>query len=173
LVAYLFFHELAPGADAVGYEEGLRRFHAALAGAGVPGFIGSRTYRVGPQYCDWYVVATSAALDPLNDAAVSGRRSASHSDVARLAVNFTGKLLTLAAGEYDSDARSEVRFSKPHGVTYPDLYRRLEPWTNRPGVSMWRRMMVLGPPPEFCLIAALDISLPDDLEPDVFRREPL
>jgi len=173
LIAYLFFHELAPGADAGDYEEGLRRFHAALAGAGVPGFVGSRTYRVGPQYCDWYIVTTSAALDPLNDAAVSGRRSASHTDVARHAVKFSGKLMKLAAGEYDPEAGIEVRFSKPHGMTYPDLYRALEPWTNRPAASLWRRMMVLGPPPEFCLLAKSDVSLPEEMDPQAFRREPV
>lgn len=173
MIAYLFFHELAPGADGTEYEQGLRRFHSALAAAGVPGFVGSRTYRVGSQYCDWYLVATSAALDPLNDAAVSGGRSASHDDVAQRAVNFSGKLLKLAGGEYRSDASIEVRFSKPRGMTYPDLYRRLERWTKRPQVSLWRRMMVLGPPPEFCLLAASDVSLPDELDPQVFRREPV
>ena len=173
MIAYLFFHEIAPDGDALRYEDGLRRFHEALAGAGVPGFAGSRTYRLGPQYCDWYLVESSASLDPLNDAAVSGQRSASHADVASLATNFTGKLLKLTAGQYSADAGIEVRFAKPHGMTYAHLYRLLEPWTSRSDVSLWRRMMVLGPPPEFCLIARSDVDLPDELDAEVYRREPV
>jgi hypothetical protein len=173
LIAYLFFHEHASHADVARYEEGLRRFHASLGAAGVPGFMGSRTYRVGSQYCDWYVVTSSAALDPLNDAAVSGQRSASHAAVAREAVDFAGKLLKLAAGEYDAGAGTEIRFSKPGGTTYADLYRMLEPWTSMPGVSLWRRMMVLGPPPEFCLLAKSEVTLPAELNPQVLRREAL
>jgi hypothetical protein len=173
LIAYLFFHEHASHAGVAEYEEGLRRFHASLAAAGVPGFVGSRTYRVGSQYCDWYVVTSSAALDPLNDAAVSGRRSAPHAAVAREAVDFAGKLLKLASGEYDADAGTEIRFSKPHGTTYEELYRKIEPWTSMPDVSLWRRMMVLGPPPEFCLLAKSEITLPAELNPQVLRREAL
>lgn len=173
MIAYLFFHDHSSQADVAQYEEGLRRFHASLAAAGVPGFVESRTYRVGTQYCDWYVVTSSAALDPLNDAAVSGRRSAPHAAVAREAVDFAGKLLKLAAGEYDAGATTEIRFSKPGGTTYADLYRNLEPFTSTPGVSLWRRMMVLGPPPEFCLLAKSDVTLPPDLNPQVLRREAL
>lgn len=173
MIAYLFFHEHAAEADAAKYEEGLRRFHASLAAAGIPGFLGSRTYRVDSQYCDWYLVESAAALDPLNDAAVSGERSAPHAAVAREAMNFAGKLLKLAAGEHHSDATTEIRFSKPGGMTYADLYRRLEPWTSRPGVSLWRRMMVLGPPPEFCLLAKSEITVPAELNPQVLRRDGL
>ena len=173
MIAYLFFHEIAPDGDAIRYEEGLRRFHSTLAQAGVPGFIGSQTYRVGSQYCDWYVVENSAALDPLNDAAVSGQRSASHADVARVATNFAGKLLKLAAGQYSPDATTEIRFAKPHGMTYPHLYRLLERWTGRGDVSLWRRMMVLGPAPEFTLIARSEVDLPRELDAEVLKREPV
>ena len=173
MIAYLFFHELAPGADAGAYEEGLRRFHAALAEAGVRGFVSSRTYRVGGGYCDWYVVESSAALDQLNDAAVTGRRAPSHDAVARHATKSAGKLLTLARGAFEPDTRFEVRFSKPQGMSYSDLYGRTAGWTKHPGVSLWRRMMVLGPPPEFCLLATSDVAVPEELEPVVFRREPI
>lgn len=171
MIAYLFFHHLAPDGDAAEYEDGLRRFHSALGDARVPGFMGSRTYRVGNGYCDWYLVETSAALDGLNDAAVSGERSASHSAVARHAVDFAGKLLKHVAGADGSGARVEIRFSKPRGMSYPDLYRLLQPWTDRREVGLWRRMMVLGPPPEFSLLAASEIVLPAELEPQLFRLE--
>jgi hypothetical protein len=173
VLAYLFFHRPGPNADVAAYDDGLRRFHAALASAQVPGFAGSRTYRVGDRYCDWYLVQTSASLDALNDAAVSGARASSHDAVARAAVDGEGKLLRLAGGAYDAGAPLEARFSKPRGMSYPDLYRRLQEWTSRPGFSLWRRMMVLGPAPEFVMLGPSDPGLPADMNPETFRREPL
>ena len=173
MLAYLFFHRPGPGADIAGYESGLLRFHAAVSAAGLEGFAGSRTYRVGGGYCDWYLVESSAALDGLNDAAVSGARSPHHDAVARVAVDGAGKLLRLAAGTYAADAPFEIRFSKPRGMSYPDLYRTLQTWTHRAGVSLWRRMMVLGPAPEFCLLAPDRFELPASTTPEVLHREPL
>ena len=173
MIAYLFFHHLEDGADAVEYEAGLRHLHTALREAGIPGFAGSRTYQAGDGYCDWYVVESSAALDPLNDAAVSGGRAVLHDAVARHAVNFTGKLMQLAAGRYDPEAAVEMRFSKPRWMSYPDLYERLEPWTSRPDTGLWRRMLVLGPGPEFSLLARSEEVLPRELEPAVVKLEPI
>lgn len=173
MLAYLFFHRPAPGVDVADYEQGLRRFHEELAEARSPGFVSSRTYRVGDTYCDWYLIEGTAAMEPLNEAAVTGARAAAHDAVAHHAVDAAGKLLMLAAGRFDPDAGFEIRFSKPAGMPYPDLYARLEPWTKQPGVSLWRRMMVLGPPPEFCLLAPSELMLPAETAPAVLRREPV
>ena len=170
VLAYLFFHRRQPGTDAIAYEAELRRFHAALAGAGIDGFLGSQTYRVGDRYCDWYLVESSAALDALNEAAVSGARSPHHDSVARAAVDGAGKLLRLAAGNHDAGSPFEIGFSKPRGMTYHDLYATLRRWTDRPGVSLWRRMMVLGPAPEFCMLAPESLELPPEMSPEVLRR---
>ena len=169
-LAYVFFHRPTAGLAAATYEEALRRFHSALATAAPPGFISSTTYRIGDGYGDWYLVSSSAALDHLNDAAVSGVRGPAHDAAARMAAEGTGKLLRLAGGEPDLAAASEVRFSKPTGMSYEDLYRRLEQWTGGSGVSLWRRMMVLGPPPEFCLVTASPVQLPAEMNPEVLTR---
>jgi hypothetical protein len=58
-------------------------------------------------------------------------------------------------------------------VGYPELYERLKPWTDRPEVSLWRRMMVLGPAPEFCLVAPAELQLPAEMRPEALRREPI
>lgn len=173
MIAYLFFHHLADGEDAVEYETGLRHFHVALREAGIAGFVSSRTYRVGDGYVDWYVVASSAVLDQLNDVAVSGSRSQLHDVVARRAVDFTGKLLQLAAGRYDPESLVEIRFSKPRGMSYEDLYLHLEPWTSRPDTSLWRRMLVLGPPPEFSLLARAPEALPPAMDPVELALDPV
>jgi hypothetical protein len=173
LLAYVFSHRAASGVTATSYEQSLRRFHAALASAAPHGFIASTTFRIGDGYSDWYLLDNSAALDLLNVAAVSGERSAAHDAAAGMAADGVGKLLNLAAGQQTMAAGFEVRFGKPAGMKYADLYTRLEAWTALPGVSLWRRMMVLGPPPEFCLVTPAEVTLPAEMRPEVVRREPL
>jgi len=173
MLAYVFSHQPAADVDAKGYEEVLRHFHAALADLHPHGFVRSLTYRVGTGYSDWYLVEDSSALDHLNVAAVSGGRSASHDAAARMAAEGVGKLLALAAGEHDPDATVEVRFSKPAGMGYGELYGALERWTRQPRTSLWRRMMVLGPPPEFSLVSPDAVELPAEMHPETFSRTPI
>jgi hypothetical protein len=170
-LAYVFSHRREPGADAGTYEEVLREFHAELARAKPAGFIGSTTYRFEDGgYSDWYLVEDSAALDVLNAAAVSGARSAPHDAAARMAGGGAGKLMSLAQGEADLGVLTEAGFAKPAGMAYADLYATLNSLTRRPGVALWRRMMVLGPPPEFCLVSREPLALPPMLEPEVRTR---
>ena len=170
MIAYVFSHRPAPEADLDAYEEALRSFHAALATTVPQGFVRSLSYRVGPAYADWYLLEDSSSLDPLNAAAVTGARQAPHDAAARLATDGVGKLLALAAGEVDLEALTETRFAKPRGMPYSELYRTLEPWTGEAGTSLWRRMMVLGPPPEFTLISPHPVELPAEMLPEtVFR----
>jgi hypothetical protein len=171
VLAYVFSHQPAPEVDIQGYEDVLRRFHEALAGLQPHGFVRSLTYRIGEGYADWYILEDSSALDRLNVAAVSGSRAAAHDAAARMAADGVGKLLLLAAGELDIGAPVETRFAKPPGMGYAQLYAALERWTNEPGTALWRRMMVLGPPPEFSLVSRAAIDLPADMHPETLRRE--
>jgi hypothetical protein len=173
LLAYVFFHRPGSGVEALSYEAALRRFHASLAGEPPSGFISSTTYRLGDAYADWYLVEDSAALDRLNEAAVKGVRSSPHDAVAHMSADGAGKLLMLRSGRARTEPGYEIRFSKPAGVGYPELYERLKPWTDRPEVSLWRRMMVLGPAPEFCLVAPAELQLPAEMRPEALRREPI
>jgi hypothetical protein len=173
LLAYVFSHRPAGGVDVADYEAALQRFHATLAGGRPLGFISSSTFRVGDGYSDWYLVESSAALDVLNEAAVSGARTRVHDAAARMAVDGVGKLLSLAGGEPSAGPGFEIRFSKPKGMAYADLYERMQPIASRPGSSLWRRMMVLGPPPEFYLVSSSEIELPSEFRPQVLRREPI
>jgi hypothetical protein len=173
VLAYVFSHRPAGGVDVAVYESALTRFHAALASAPPSGFVRSSTFKVGDRYSDWYLVDGSAALDVLNAAAVSGARTPAHDAAARMAVDGEGKLYSLVRGEPSTGPGFEIRFSKPAGVSYADHYERLRPYSGAPGVSLWRRMMVLGPPPEFCLIAPSEIELPPEYRPEVLRREPI
>ncbi len=173
MLAYVFSHRPAGDIDVAVYETALTRFHAALASAPPSGFVRSSTFKVGDRYSDWYLVDGSAALDVLNAAAVSGARTPAHDAAARMAVDGEGKLYSLVSGEPAAGPGFEIQFSKPAGVGYPDHYERLRRYTKGPGVSLWRRMMVLGPPPEFCLLAPSEIELPPEYRPEVLRREPI
>jgi hypothetical protein len=173
VLAYVFSHRPASGVDVAAYEESLRQFHAALATAAPRGFASSTTFRVDGGFSDWYLVESSAALDVLNAAAVSGATAPVHDAAAQMATDPSGKLLSLASGEPSMKAGFEVRFAKPAGIAYVDLYARLRTWTSISGVSLWRRMMVLGPPPEFCLISPSRVELPAAMRPEVLRREPI
>jgi hypothetical protein len=171
LLAYVFSHRPAGGVDLAAYEASLRRFHAELARASLDGFIESATFAIGDGYSDWYLLESSSAMDVLNAAAVSGARASAHDAVARVATDGVGKLLNLASGRPSMEEGFEVRFGKPAGMPYPDLYARLESWTEGSGVSLWRRMMVLGPPPEFSLITPSKVDLPGEMHPEVLRRK--
>jgi hypothetical protein len=173
LLAYVFSHRPAGGVDVAIYEDSLRRFHAELAKSSLSGFLESATFAIGGGYSDWYLLESSSAMDTLNAAAVSGARAPAHDSAARMAVDGVGKLLSLATGTPSMDEGFEVRFGKPVGMPYKDFYARLEPWTEAAGVSLWRRMMVLGPAPEFCLITPATVELPPDMHPEVLRRAPI
>jgi hypothetical protein len=173
VLAYVFSHRPAAGVDVTDYEAALKRFHAALAAGAPTGFLSSSTFRIGDGYSDWYLVEGSAALDLLNEAAISDARSSAHDTAASMAVDGVGKLYGLMDGEPASGSGFEMRFSKPRGTGYADLYERMRPFSSRPRTSLWRRMMVLGPAPEFCLIAPLEVELAADLRPEVLRRDPI
>src|SRR5260370_7653956 len=98
MLAYVFSHRPAGGVDIAVYESALTRFHAALASAPPSGFVSSSTFKVGDRYSDWYLVDSSAALDVLNAAAVSGARTPAHDAAARMAVDGVGKLSSLVSG---------------------------------------------------------------------------
>jgi hypothetical protein len=172
-LAYVFSHRAASGVEVSGYEESLRRFHAALASASPGGFIASSTFRIGDGFSDWYLLESSAALDVLNVSAVSGAQAPAHDAAAGMATDAVGKLLSLALGSPSMDAGFEVRFAKPAGMSYADLYARLQTWTGRAGASLWRRMMVLGPGPEFTILTPTELELPTEMRPKVLRRVPI
>ena len=174
MLAYVFRHWPRAGVEPAEYEAALRDFHARLQEAALDGFEGSASVRYeAGGYADWYLVAGSFALDPLNEAAVSGRRQAAHDRAAAAAERGEGTLYRLHSGRPDLAAALEVRLAKPAGQPYRDFYARLQPVTERAGVSLWRRQLVLGPPPEFCLLAAARVDIPAEMAPRAFARRPI
>ncbi len=187
MLAYVFWHrprEATPRAD---YERGLTRFHEALGAEPPPGFQGSAVYRVedvgwapfrGLLYEDWYLLQGSAALDALNDAAISGVRRDPHDrllrpgrDLSQVRRDPHDRVAALAgwgaAGLYRlrlgalplAHARIALWMTKPPGERYEEFYRSLEVAFEGTPFALWGRQMALGLSPEFCA------HLPRDLDP--------
>jgi hypothetical protein len=170
MLAYVFWHTAQPAVDPADYESRLGAFHTALADAKPDGLIESVAFRMdsvpwlesdNPVYEDWYLLEGSAALDPLNDAAVSAHRSLPHDAVASVAGAGCGGLYRLRLGTPDH-AATNVAFwvSKPPVMKYPEFYETVEPAVDSAHGALWGRQMVLGPAPEFCIHAANNVDLP-------------
>ena len=169
MLAYVFWHWRRPTATVGDYEAAQRRFHAALAAAPPTGFL--RSFSVafqgapwaadrGEAYEDWYLLDGSAALDPLNAAAISASRQAPHDAAAALAAGGTAGLYSLRQGASVGAPAELTWFAKPDRMTYRDLFAVLEPLTGQVGAALWCRQMTLGPALEFCLHTREPVALP-------------
>ena len=182
MLAYVFWHWPQSHIDPDSYIKHLTDFHQTLAANKPTGFHHSDVFRVrgaswlntnDEAYEEWYLLDDSAAMDRLNEAAVSGVCEEPHNRVAREAADGTGGLYRLRAGHEElSKAKSALWLSKPNGVTYKDFYAALEPLTSQQGVALWGRQMTLGPTTEFCIHSANPIELPpgySGLQPQITR----
>jgi len=172
MLAYVFWHWPRPDIGAATYETAQRRFHAALAAAPPPGFTRSHSAALhgapwaahgGDAYEDWYLVDASAALDPLNQAAVSASRQAPHDAAAALAAGGAAGIYALRAGAALAAPTHATWFAKPPSMTYAQLDTALRELVAA-GACLWMRYMVLGPTPEFCLHSGEELRLPRPLE---------
>ena len=170
MLAYVFWHWPQPSVERESYLARLESFHHTLAATRPPGFHHSVVFGTehadwlntsGAVYEEWYLLDDSAAMAPLNDAAVSGACEVPHNLVARDAAGGTGGLYRLRAGEEVlPEARFAVWLSKPDGVSYRNFYDALAHLTSQPNVALWGRQMVLGPTTEFCLHSQTPVQLP-------------
>jgi hypothetical protein len=160
-LAYLFWHWPQPETDREEYERRMRDFHAALE---LPG---SRTFRLdrapydgappGP-YEDWYPVDGWAGLGELNDRAVSGARRTPHDAAAARAAGGHGGVYRLLRGDVARPAAHGLWLAKPAERSYADFHAELA--ATVPDATVWQRQMVLGPAPEYAVLAAGPVTLP-------------
>jgi hypothetical protein len=178
VLAYVFWHWRRPEVPAGDYEAAQRRFHEALAAAPPPGFRRSWCLGIsgaawagggGGAYEDWYLLDGSAALDPLNAAAVSASRQAPHDAAAALAADGTAGLYSRRLGAEEGPPKVASWFAKPAGMNYPDLFALLAPVVRDEGAALWGRQMTLGPAQEFCVHFTARVSLPSALAATVIE----
>lgn len=182
MLSYVFWHWPRAGVAADEYETRQRPFHEALKRAPSEGFARSLTHAVrgapwanggAPAYEDWYLLRDSAALDPLNAAAVSASRQVPHDAAAALAGGGIAGLYTLQLGAMPDAPTHAAWFAKPDGVRYADFFARLEPIVAGASAALWMRHMTLAPAREFCLLSRDGVGLPPDLGPLEIRLRPV
>ena len=128
MLAYVFWHWPQTNIDRGTYVDHLVEFQRILAANKPAGFQQSVVFRVsganwlstaGEVYEEWYLLDDSAAMDRLNDAAVSGACEEPHNRVAREAADGVGGLYRFRVGSEDlSRSRFATWLSKPGGVSY-------------------------------------------------------
>lgn len=180
MLGYVFWHWPRDGVAAAAYEALQRAFHAALAAAPADGFDRSFSAAVegapwanagGAAYEDWYLVRNSAALDRLEEAAVSASRQGPHDAAAAAAGGGAGGLYKLRLGRPVARPGEARWFAKPAGMSYAALWDAMRPIVESDGAALWGRQMVLGPTPEFCLQSMGPIELPAGFDPVLLQLE--
>jgi hypothetical protein len=157
-LAYVFWHWPA---QREGYEERIQAFHAALESKDTATFKLERAPfdDAEPPFEDWYPVPDWTAVGELNARAVGGPRKAPHDAVAQMSRKGTGAIYKQIWGELPL---REVEFAAwtPH---------RPEPrhWH----ATIWQRQLVLGPAPEYAVLAAspVDVGSGGGVEPVLTR----
>jgi hypothetical protein len=163
MLAYLLWHRPADAIERDAYEHACERFHRSLHHSPPAGFRGSAVFRVGETpwlapaqgdaYEDWYFLDDFAALGVLNEAAVAHGHRGAHDDVARRFGAGAGGLYGLLEGHADlAGAPLAVWVTRPPGVTRRPLGELLGDGIDPQHASLWRRALVLGPAPEYCLL---------------------
>jgi hypothetical protein len=202
VLAYLFWHRPQDGAATATYERAHVAFHRSLAHARPAGFLGSVALRVadlpwlGPAaappdpsaeegllaYEDWYFLEDYAALGVLNEAAIGRGHRTAHDDIARRSGPGAGGLYGLIEGQR---ATPPAVTSLAVWVAGPARARRYEigellgDGIDPDHASLWRRQLVLGPAPEFCLLTpelppgVSPTRLPAGWQATALRRETL
>lgn len=182
MLAYVFWHWRRSETDPNDYERLQRRFHEALAAEPPAGFVRSLSVAIraapwanrdGESYEDWYLVRDSAALDRLDEGAVSSSRRAHHDAAAARAAGGTAGLYRARVGEPPRAPRQALWFAKPPGMSYEQLYTTIRPLAVAGGGALWVRQMVLGPTPEMCLQTSEPVTLPPALTPVMFELRPV
>ena len=182
MLAYVFWHWPRSGTPAGSYEDLQRRFHLALREAPPPGFMRSRCISLegapwagggGRTYEDWYLVEGSAALDPLNAAAVTASRQAPHDAAAAAADGGTAGLYSLRLGVPRDAPWTATWFAKPSGMSYGALFTLMGDVIEAEDAALWGRQMTLGPTPEFCLHTVGPVRLPAPLAGSALACRPI
>jgi hypothetical protein len=181
-LAYVFWHSPASAAAGPAYRSDLLAFHSSLAARPPPGLRRSETFAVAgaswleagaESYEDWYLVSNWSAVGDLNHEAVAAPHQASHDRIAHQAAGGAGAIYRLHAGSDSPGCQVGTWFAKPPGWSYGRLDDALVAVLDDGG-SLWRRQLVLGPAPEFCLRReSPPARLPEGIAGEVLDYRPL
>ncbi|HEY3759818.1 MAG TPA: hypothetical protein VGL37_08650 [Solirubrobacteraceae bacterium] len=179
MLAYVFWHRPLDASTVAAYEQAELAFHHSLARARPAGMRGSAVFRVAELpwlapatagaegqlqsgaagYEDWYLVEDYTALGILNEAAVAHGHRTVHDELARRFGAGAGGLYGLVEGELASGLDSigaasiAIWVARTPGTRRLGLGELLGDGMDPARASLWRRQLVFGPAPEFCLLA--------------------
>jgi hypothetical protein len=199
VLAYVFWHRPLDESSTDAYEQAQIAFHSSLARIPPIGFRGSMVFRVaglpwlaraaspdvpGAGYEDWYLLEDYTALGVLNEAAVGSGHRTPHDKLAHRFGAGAGGLYGLVEGHARLGEGSLVIWVARPPAGLPGSERRALPALLGDGIdpehaSLWRRQLVFGPAPEFCLLAseppagAAPTRLPEGWRATVSTREVL
>jgi hypothetical protein len=187
VLAYVFWHRPGEGVENEAYEHAAEHFHRSLAHAPPMGLRGSAFYRVAELpwlqrqagYEDWYLLDDFTAVGVLNEAAVAHGHRTAHDEIARRFGAGAGGMYGLLEGQAELHGTHVVWVSRPPGSKRGALSELLGDGMDPEHASLWRRQMVLGPAPEYCLLApeapagVAPSRLPDGWRALTIEREPL
>jgi hypothetical protein len=203
VLAYVFWHRPLDDLALEAYEQAEIAFHRSLAHAPPSGFQGSAVFRVAglpwfqePGYEDWYFVEDYTALGVLNMAAVGHGHRTVHDRIAHRFGAGAGGLYGLIEGHPPvgsgrgsksgafGQESAAVWVARAPGIERRGLGELLGDGMDVQHASLWRRQLVFGPAPEFCLLTGdrAKLGLPAGLAPsrlpagwsaNVFEREAL
>lgn len=144
MLAYLFWHRPGAEVDKAEYEEALRGFHSELENRSACFRVDELPFERGPGYEDWYLVDDWASLGELNEAAVDPVRRPAHDRAAADAAAGWGGIYLHVRGSAEIPDGAEWHDKPPLIPTQTFL-------ADLPETTIWRRELVLGPAPEFCV----------------------
>jgi hypothetical protein len=130
-----------------------RQLEPPIRGATAAG--GPTAEEAGPAYEDWYLVDDFTALGILNEAAVAHGHRSAHDEVAHRFGGGAGGLYGLLEGHASlgEESRLAIWITRPAGAGRAELGELLGDGIEPQRSSLWRRALVLGPAPEYCLLA--------------------
>jgi hypothetical protein len=197
MLAYVFWHRPLDDTAVEAYEHAELAFHRSLAHAPPSGFQGSAVFRVaglpwfeGAGYEDWYFVEDYTALGVLNMAAVGHGHRTAHDGIAHRFGAGAGGLYGLIEGHppvglgvFGAESAA-VWVARAPGIERRALGELLGDGMDSQYAGLWRRQLVFGPAPEFCLLSGnrAKLGLPAGVAPSrlptgwtatVFEREAL